>query len=180
VTVTEPPLFDFDGIALYQALDAERQARGLSWQGVANEIWGLSAELNDRRTDHPIAASTLQSLGKRGATSCQHALFMLRWLGRTPESFLAGAPAEARQGDLPAVGPDRRLRWNLKELHAALDARRRERELTWPQLATTLRCTPSQLTGLRTARFATGMNIAMKSVQWLEAPAADFIYASRW
>ena len=173
-------MFDFDGLALYEALDAQRQAQGLSWQGVANEIWSLSAELNDRRKDHPIAPSTIQNLGKRGATSCQHALFFLRWLGRSPESFLPGAPESAPEGYLPAVGADRRLRWNLKELHAALDAQRRDRGLTWVQLAGVLRCTPSQLTGLRTARFATGMTIAMRSVQWLERPAADFIYAARW
>jgi hypothetical protein len=83
-----------------------------------------------------------------------------------------GLPARRRTGPPP--------RWNLKELHAALDARRRERGLTWVQLAGVLRCTPSQLTGLRTARFATGMTIAMRSVQWLERPAADFIYAARW
>ncbi|MBO0728003.1 MAG: hypothetical protein J2P57_02015 [Acidimicrobiaceae bacterium] len=176
----ERSLFDFDGFALFHALDEARQTRGLSWQGVADEIWSLSAELNDRRKDHPIAPSTIQNLGKRGGTTCQHALFFLRWLGRSPESFLTGAPVEARKGSLPPVGPDRRLRWNLKQLHAALDTQRRGRGLTWAQLAEILRCTPSQLTGLRTARFATGMNIAMRSVQWLERPAADFIYLAKW
>jgi hypothetical protein len=38
----EGQVFDFDGLALYEALDAQRQAQGLSWQGVANEIWRLS------------------------------------------------------------------------------------------------------------------------------------------
>lgn len=174
-------MYDFDGMALYQALDAERQARGLSWQKLADEIWELSAELNRQRNSHPISPSTIQNMGKRGgATSCQHALFFLRWLGRSPESFLTDAPEEAREGRLPEVGPDRRLRWNLKKLYAALDDRRRERGLTWAQLAGILRCTPSQVSGLRTARFATGMGLAMRIVQWLEQPAADFIYAARW
>jgi hypothetical protein len=43
-----------------------------------------------------------------------------------------------------------------------------------------LDCTPSQLTGLRTARFATNMNLAMAIVQWLDRPAADFVYATGW
>jgi hypothetical protein len=43
-----------------------------------------------------------------------------------------------------------------------------------------LQCTPSQLTGLRTARFATNMNLAMRIVQWLDRAAADFIYAATW
>jgi hypothetical protein len=35
------------------------------------------------------------------------------------------------------------------------------------------------LTGIRTARFAIGMNLAMRIVQWLEQPAAAFIYAAK-
>jgi hypothetical protein len=117
---------------------------------------------------------------KRGATSSQHALFMLRWLERTPESFLAGEGRSPTEAPLPAAGPDRRLRWNLRTLHAALDERRRAQQLTWRQLAAIIGCTPSQLTGLRTARFATGMNVAMRVVQWLERPAADFVYPATW
>jgi hypothetical protein len=51
-------------------------------------------------------------MAERGGVSCQHALFMLRWLGRSPESFLRGATPFAA-GALPAAGPDQRLRWNL-------------------------------------------------------------------
>jgi hypothetical protein len=113
------------------------------------------------------------------ATSCQHALFMLRWLGRTPESFLAGEEDGAGSA-LPAAGPDRRLRWNLRALYEAMDEKWRADGLTWVQLGRVLRCTPSQLTGLRTARFATGMGLAMRIVQWLGTPAADFVYAAGW
>jgi hypothetical protein len=178
--VAGQPIFDFDGQALFQALDAQRTARGLSWRQVADEIWGLSAELNDRRRDHPISPSTITNIAKRHATSCQHALFFLRWLGRSPESFLAAPAGQVIEGRLPVAGPDRRLRWNLAQLYQALDERRREEELAWAQLAGILRCTPSQLTALRTARFGTGMNIAMSIVQWLGRPAADFIYLARW
>jgi hypothetical protein len=65
-------------------------------------------------------------------------------------------------------------------MYEALDARRRERAMTWPELARVLRCTPSQLTGLRTARFTAEMNIAMRAVQWLERPAAHFVHAAEW
>jgi hypothetical protein len=103
-------VLEFDAGALYEALDAERVARGLGWQGVADELWAQSAELNRRRNDHPISPSTLTGMRKRRATSCQHALFMLRWLGQTPESFLAGRGAHAAGVALPAAGPDHRLR----------------------------------------------------------------------
>lgn len=174
------PLLEFDVAALFDALDAQRLQRGLSWKGVADELWALSADLNERRSDHPIAPATLTGMRERRATSCQHALFMLRWLGRTPESFLGDAEGRVTGAPLPAAEPDRRLRWNLGVLYEALDAERRSQQLTWRQLAVILRCRPNQLTGLRTARFATNMSLAMRIVQWLGRPAADFVYPARW
>jgi hypothetical protein len=177
--VSDAPKAEFSVEELYQALDEQRLSRNLSWRQVADEIWDLSKELNDRRRDHPISPSTLSGMRERRATSCQHALFMFRWLRRTPESFLHGEISSA-DSTLPDVGPDRRLRWNLKKLYEAMNDQRGERELTWKELATILRCTPSQLTGLRTAKFATGVRLAMRITQWLGRPASDFIYAARW
>lgn len=179
-SVAGAQIFDFDGQALFRALDEQRTARGLSWRQAVDEIWDLSAELNVRRRDHPISPSTITGIARRGTTSCQHALFFLRWLGRSPEDFLNAPSGRAVPGQLPVAGPDRRLRWDLVELYDALNERRQEQGLTWADLARTLRCTPSQLTGLRTARFATGINIAMHVVQWLERPAADFVHPARW
>jgi hypothetical protein len=178
---------EFDTLALFAALDAQREERGLSWPGVARAIWELSSELNARRGDHPISPATLTGMTKRGDVSCQHALFMLRWLDRPPESFLRGATTVA-PGDLPAAGPDRRLRWNLHTtprrrwpgLYEAMDDQRRSEGLTWPELAQRLGCTPNQLNGLRNARFAMSMTLAMRITQWLERPAAEFIYAAGW
>ena len=81
---------------------------------------------------------------------------------------------------LPTAGPDRRLRWNLPALYDALNARRQERGMTWKALARELDCSESQLTGIRTAKFAIGMRLAMRIVGWLEQPAARFVYAARW
>jgi hypothetical protein len=177
--VGDPPLGEFSVDALYQALEAQRSARGLSWRQVADEIWNLSAELNQQRRDHPISPSTLSGMRVRHETSCQHALFMFRWLQRTPESFVVdGVPS--LNSILPMVGPDRRLRWNLKKLYEAMNEQRLHRGLTWKDLAETLRCSPNQLSGLRTAKFATGVRVAMRITQWLGRPASDFIYAARW
>ncbi len=171
---------DFDAFAMYEAMDTRRLERGLSWRQVANQIWDQSAELNRRRNDHPISPATLTGIAKRGDTTCQHALFMLRWLGRSPESFLPIATPVTGDTALPTAGTDRRLRWNLAALYTALDARRRERQLTWRQLAVQIRCSENQLTGIRIARYAIGMKLAMRIVQWLERPAADFIYIAMW
>jgi hypothetical protein len=178
--VTLSPIRPFDSGALYLALDGRRSELGLSWSAVADQIWQLSADLNDRRRDHPISPSTLTAMARKPRTSCQHALFMLRWLGRTPESFLVGGPADDTRFALPEAGPDRRLRWAVKLLYASMDEKRRQDGLTWPALAELLGCSPNQLTALRTAKFGTGMDLAMRIVQWLGRPAADFVYPARW
>ena len=170
---------EFDAVALHAAMDAERIRRGLSWRQVAKQIWEQSSDLNQRRQDHPISPSTLTGIANRRDTSCQHALFMLRWLGRAPEDFLS-PPLPVEQVALPAVGADRRPRWDLAVLYAAADARRRELGLSWRELATELRCTEHQLRGIRTARYAIGMRLAMRLVQWLECPASTFIYSAAW
>ncbi len=170
----------FDNAALYAALHEKRTALGLSWPRVAARMWEQSAALNGRRRDHPISPSTLTNLTRSPRTSCQHALIMLRWLDRAPESFLRGAAEAGERFSLPAADQDRRLRWALKLLYAALDEERRQEGLTWAALAAVLGCSPSQLTGLRTAKYATSMDLAMRITQWLGRPAADFVYPAAW
>jgi len=178
--MSSPPIRGFDAGALYLALDAKRVELSLSWTGVADQLWQMSSDLNDRRKDHPISPSTLRGMATKPRISCQHALFMLRWLGRTPESFLRGATADDPRFALPEAGADRRLRWALGLLYTTMNEKRQQEALTWPALASILGCSPNQLTALRTARFATGMDIAMRIVQWLGRPAADFVYPARW
>src|SRR5215471_5627009 len=137
---------DFDAVAMYDAMDRQRIERGLSWRQVLDQIWELSADLNERRNSHPISPSTLTGIARRRDTTCQHALFFLRWLGRTPESFIASPrydPGAAAQ--LPPAGTDRTLRWNLGALYDAVNARRGERQLTWKALAPIVRATEHQL-----------------------------------
>jgi hypothetical protein len=178
--VPESAIRPFDGKALYQAMDERRTELGLSWTGVANGIWAVSAELNERLRDHPISPSTLTNLAKTSRTSCQHAVFMLRWLGRSPESFLLGAVGDEERFALPEAGSDRRLRWSLKLLYAAMNDKRRADGLTWVELASLVGCSPHQLTGVRTAKFAIEMDLAMRIVQWVDRPASEFIYPATW
>jgi hypothetical protein len=157
--VEAPTLRDFDGLEFYAALDRKRQAQGLSWQGVADAVWDLSADLHRSRLargkrDHPLAAETVRRLGERGTPLPARAV-LPALVERTPESFLVGAAPDAGAPP-PHCGPDRRPRWDLKELHAALAELRSARGLTWTATAEELHCTPGQLTGLKTACFATG------------------------
>lgn len=179
-------LYRFDTPALYAALDCRRAELGLSWTGVARQMNEMSAELINRlraagRPYHPVSPSTLTILATRPQTGCQHALGMLRWLGRTPESFLTGKPdADDPKYALPQVGPDQGLRWALKLLWATMDEQRRAEDLTWAQLARVLSCGPNQLSGLRNVRYAIWMDLAMRITQWTGRPAADFVYLSEW
>jgi hypothetical protein len=170
----------FDCGALFDALDVERRELDMGWYEVADELWEQSADLNaERGGDHPLCGGAVQRLRERDATSCQYALFMLRWLNRAPEDFLAGPVLDVGDVRLPEVGADSRLRWDLNQLHTALNERRQQQSLTWAQLADELDCTPSRLTNLRTARLA-DMSLVMRVTQWLGQPAAAFIHPAQW
>jgi hypothetical protein len=170
---------DFDAEAMFEALDELRRARGLSWAATADAIWQQSSALNATRDDRPIIPATPTGLPRRRNTSCQHALFVLRWLDRTPERVVPGR-ASGPDSALPLGGPDVRLRWSLPRLFAALDRERPLRRLTWSSLVGQWACSPNQLTGLRTDRFATGMVPAMRITGWLDMPATAFIVANHW
>ncbi len=176
---TTQVLRGFDGAALIRALDEQRAQRGLNWNTLAEVLTLQSAELNARLGDHNMCSGALMRTAKRGTMSCQYALILLRWLQRAPEDFLVGEVTHEGGVRLPEAASDQRLRWNLPELHAAVNALRRARGLTWAQLAGELGCTPAQLTNLRTARLA-DMELVMRITQWLRRPAADFISPADW
>jgi len=177
---SETEIVDFDFDALFKAMDAQRVARGLSWNGVAREMWQMYSKLNrSRPNDHPLSPSTIINMSRRGNTTCQHALIFLQWIKRRPESFLPGVRIRNNR-PLRPFGTDRRPRWHLRRLYDALNVRRQELQMTWQELAQILGCTPNQLTGIRTARYAINMKLAMRIVQWLKRPSIDFIYLAEW
>lgn len=165
----------FDFAAFIAAVDAARRERELGWYELAEELWDQSVQLNAERDDHPLCGGAVSRLGTRGETSCQYALYLLRWLGRAPEEFVTGPAADVGAMRLPDPGPGSRLRWDLAQLHAALNEERQRQRLTWAELAEQIGCTPSRLTNLRTARM-TDMALAMRVTQWLRRPAAAFVH----
>jgi hypothetical protein len=170
----------FDLRAFFAAVDARRRDQDLSWAALASAVWDQSRVLNERRGDHPISPRTVRNLADGRGLSCQHALFLLRWLGTPPEAFVAGPRPGTAGVPLPEADEAHRLRWSLRMLHGVLDATRSARGATWQQAADSLHCSPSQLTGLRTAKFATSMVLAMRITQALSRPAADFVYVAEW
>jgi hypothetical protein len=165
---------DFQLSALYDALDEARRARRLSWQGLLDEING------GPRQYRGIAVSTVTSLRHKAVAEGDGVLGMLRWLNRTPESFVPGHPLDgAPETALPDVAEGHRgLRWNTSALHKALQAQRTEREMTWQQVADEIGCGANQLTGLaRSSRV--GFPAVMRIVAWLGQPAARFVRSSQ-
>lgn len=161
---------DFSIRALYDALDEQRRARGLTWTAVTEQV------NRGPRGPRSIAPSTLTRLKDGRVAEGDGVLQMLRWLGRSPESFLPDHPdANAARFQLPTVPDGKVLRWDTKALFSALDARRKELGLTWTALATEIGgFTPAMLTHLaRGPRI--GFPGVMRIVRWLGQPAAVFM-----
>jgi hypothetical protein len=168
---------DFDLGALHAALDAERGRRGLSWAALTREV--------NRQFERPgvarrMSSSTITGVGRRDVAEGDGVLQMLRWLGRSPESFVRGLDDTTRNGaaeGLPIAPPDKVLRWDATALHAAIDRERRARSMTWTQVAGEIGCGASSLSGLAKGGRV-HLPAVMRVVQWLNRPAADFVRVS--
>jgi hypothetical protein len=165
---------DFSLRALHAALDAQRKSRGLSWAQATREMNGHAA----RPSAHQLSSSTVTGTRTRTVAEGDGVLQMLRWLNRTPESFMPGHPcSEDASAHLPQVPPRHVLRFDTKKLHAALDAQRIEREMTWAKVAKEVGFGASTLTHLSSGG-RTAFPQVMRIVRWLARPAAHFTRAS--
>src|SRR6185436_813574 len=125
---------DFDLKALYEALDTQRREKGLTWAAATREINRF------KTAGHPIATSTITGLKDKAAGEGDGILQMLLWLGRTPESFVPDIEEpNADRYRLRVVDQQQTLRFDAKALHAALDAQRKSRDLSWDDVARQLR-----------------------------------------
>jgi hypothetical protein len=168
-----PPPNDFSLKALFDALDTERRARGLSWAQVMRQM-----KHNERPSARPLSQTTVMGLQTKKAAEGDGVLQMLRWLGRSPESFIPGSPLADDAGALlPDVPPNKVLRFDTRKLHAALNARRIERKMTWAQVAKEARVGASTLTYLSRAS-RTWFPGVTRIIRWLNRPVAEFTRAS--
>jgi hypothetical protein len=170
-------LYDFDMNALHATLDAERRARNLPWVE-------LTAEINkpfEGTSSLPISLTTIKNIQTKRSVTSAVVLQILRWLGRTPESFLSGrdlAPTASEM--LPSAGPSRILRFDTRAMHAALNEERINRGMTWKQIAQEVPgFTASTLTNLATGPLI-GFPRVMMITQWLSLPAASFVRDLGW
>lgn len=163
---------DFDMNALQAALETERRVRDLTWVA-------LTAEINEPfqgTPSIPISVTTLRSMHAKRSVTSAVVLQVLRWLGRTPESFCTGRQSAPLLGEtLPKGGPCRILRFDTAAMHAALNAERGRRGMTWKQVAKEMPgFTEKMLTNLATGPLI-GFPRVMMIPQWLGLPAANFV-----
>ncbi|MGH2812231.1 MAG: hypothetical protein ACRDI1_05910 [Actinomycetota bacterium] len=166
---------NFDVNALFTALDSERRARSLSWNGLTREINALFRDV----PCHPIATSTITGLKGKREVIGNAALQMLVWLDRTPESFLPVHEDSANPEEvLPRLGPNRILRFDTRAIFRAIDAVRVERDLSWRQVAEEIGdVRAEQLTRLGKGA-GIGVVAAGRIAQWIGRPVASFTVAS--
>jgi hypothetical protein len=161
---------DFDLAALAEALDARRSELGLTWQELAIQVTDRPSRGSDRR----IAASTFKDMSRRGSVRDTVVLQALRWLGRTPESFVPGL------GETPehviADNDTGRPALDTRAIYLAMDERRAKRALTWRDVADELGggFNPAMLTRLSGGTHI-GFPRVMRIFQWLDRPTAEFI-----
>jgi hypothetical protein len=156
----------FDPQALLDALDAERQSRGLSW-----------AELSRRLH---VSTSTMRGMpDRRWGVELDGVLQMTWWLGRTVEDFSGGdGGRRPAPGDFASTG--KLLRFDTRACYDALDAMRNRRGLSWEETARQV--WPSgpwgedQLKGMARGGRSE-VNSALAIVEWLGAHIGDF---TRW
>lgn len=164
---------DFDLQALYDALDAERAARGMSWREAARDISRSFVDSPAR----PIAASTLTGLRDRGVAEGDGVLQILRWLGRAPESFIPGCETDETHA-LPAILPHQILRFDTRLIHVAMDARRTALGMSWEDVAREIPgFSAASLRNLAKGGRTSFPHVA-RIARWLEQPIARFTRAA--
>jgi hypothetical protein len=166
---------DFDVDALYRALDAQRQARGLTWAQLTREINGQFARLPLRS----ICTSTITGMRRRRVIEGDGVLQMLRWLGRAPEEFVPHRIQRAMtDAALPSVEPGLILRFDTVAIYTALDTQRSERGMTWTQIARDI----GGLSARSLTRLAKGGRTAFPDIariaRWLDRPMGSLTHIS--
>jgi hypothetical protein len=139
----------------------------------------LAAEINKPfagTSSIPIGVATIRDTQTKRSVTSAVVLQILRWLGRTPESFLSGRDVAPEASEtLPDPGSSRILRFDTRAMHAALNAGRVKRGMKWKQVADELPgFTEGMLTNLAMGPLI-GFPRVMMITQWLCCPAANFV-----
>ena len=157
------PETDFSWNALWMAMEAEREARGLTTNGMLRDLeW--------------FGLGVLNAIRDGKGTTCQHVMGPLRWLDRSPESFTPGC-VDSPETKLPKFGA-LALRRRLPLLYEAVDGERNGRGLTWKDAADELGMEVTSLRTFNRLKYGMPMEMAMRLTRWTGRPAATFLYGA--
>ena len=156
---------DLDVRAVFEAMDAKREAEGLTWAQVNSRLAWMSK-------------ATFERMRERGTSSCNHILPMIQWVGRTPESFTVD-PQGGVGELLPDPSPGRwRWWWAHHDLAAAVDAKRNDLDLSWEETAELMGLGTSaaaSVKGIDKLRYGPPIGLAMIAARWVQRSAASFM-----
>jgi len=158
----------FDYHALYLALDEEREARGMSWQQVANAIGGSTAGR------HRLSPSTLRNTARGGPMEADGILAMVRWLGFGVERFAADVPKRMKT---TSIGGGLR-RFDSRAFFSAVDEKRMAKGQSWKQVALEIGgFTPGMLRRLANRGRMSADQVVLLS-SWLERAPEELTYVA--
>jgi len=172
---------DFSLRALYNALDEQRRARGLSWVEATRQMNGPVDPSNRHAAskEHALSASTVKATRIRTVSEGDGVLQMLRWLNRSPESFLPNRDlANVTRAQLPDVPQGGVLRFDTKKLYEKLNSRRQESNMTWQDAASQIGVAAASLQHLSKGG-RTSFPQVMRILRWLGRSAAEFTRVAR-
>lgn len=154
---------DFDVLELWDAVDAQRVARNMTWNRVATTFACMSPD-------------TIKRMRERGSATCNHVLPMIQWVGRTPESFTVDPDGGVHEL-LPDPGAGKwRWWWAHLDLAAEVDSKRQEREMSWKEAAAEMGVgAVTNVRDLGKLRYGTSIGIAMICARWVGRSAASFM-----
>jgi hypothetical protein len=128
---------------------------------------------SEKVVGHALCPPTVQATRVRRNAEGDGVLAMLCWLNSSPESFVPGYnEADDTLTRLPEPPPGNVLRFGTRKIHAALDAQRAERNLTWAEVAREVGLSVSMLTYLAKGSRV-GFPHVMRIMRWLGQPAAN-------
>ena len=156
---------DFDIAALFEVMDAKREAEGLTWGQVNRRLGWMSNATFDR-------------MRERRQSSCNHILPMIQWVGRTPESFTV-EPDGGVHELLPDPSPGRwRWWWAHHDLATEVDVKRCDLGLSWEEVAEAMGLGAGAADGIKgidKLRYGPPIGMAMIAARWVGRSAASFM-----
>ena len=159
----------FDVDMLFDALDAQRARRGLSWSGVAREIEEHYAR---------VSVATIKGIRGKANVEGDGCLQMMLWLGQAPESFVPGLADEHRFVLKPASNGV--LRFDVQKVFRLLESKRESEGITWNEMAAQI----GGFTVQMLKRFEKGGRTSfpgiMRVARWLDVPIAELTRESPW